>query len=154
MRSLGLSLEDLTPCDMSVCGANNSNIKVLGALLIEFSTGAKPGDPSTKQIVYICDGVVGALLSLEACIDLKLVEEQFPHACVSTVEENIGESSAQQEGSKKSKCSCKCSIRKKAPDAPTEMPMDPTVQNVPRLQQWILFFLFQRTFLIFVDGLV
>ena len=37
MRSLGLSEEDLTPCDMSVCGADNANIVVLGVLLVEFS---------------------------------------------------------------------------------------------------------------------
>ena len=36
MRSLGLNEEDLTPCDMTVCGADNASIKVLGAVLIEF----------------------------------------------------------------------------------------------------------------------
>ena len=80
LRSLGLSEDDLTPCDMSVRGANNSSIKVLGALLVEFSLGQgnkQPGQvqPTSKQIVYICEGVVGALLSLEACIDLGLVQE-------------------------------------------------------------------------------
>ena len=62
MRSLGLCEEDLTPCDMSVCGANNSSIRVLGALLIEFSREQSNPNLVSKQIVYICDGVVGPYL--------------------------------------------------------------------------------------------
>ena len=42
MRSLGLSENDLTPCDISVCGADNSNIKVLGAVLVEFKCRDSP----------------------------------------------------------------------------------------------------------------
>ena len=57
---------------MSVCGANSSSIKILGALMIDFSQGPKATDLTSNQIVYICDGVAGALLSLEACIDLGL----------------------------------------------------------------------------------
>ena len=69
LRSLGLSEQDLTPCDMTVCGANNINIHVLGALLVEFSHKDMPitpgvTQPTSKQIVYICEGVVGVLLSL------------------------------------------------------------------------------------------
>ena len=75
MRSLGLSVQDLTPCDMTVCSANNSNMAVLGAVLVEFSSTSQQ---TSKQIVYICEGVVGTLLSLEACIDLGLVDEKFP----------------------------------------------------------------------------
>ena len=56
LRSLGLSEQDLTPCDMTVCGANSSNIQVLGALLVEFSHKQQlitPGvsQPTSKQIV-------------------------------------------------------------------------------------------------------
>ena len=76
LRSLGLTVADLTPCDMTVCGANNSNMSILGAVLIEFTSTPKH---TSKQIVYICEGVVGTLLSLEACIDLGLVEESFPN---------------------------------------------------------------------------
>ena len=77
-RSLGLSEDDLTPCSMSVCSANNANINVLGALLVEFSLGPENENSISKQIVYICDGVTGVLLSLEACVDLGLVKDSFP----------------------------------------------------------------------------
>ena len=127
LRSLGLSEEDLTPCDMTVCGANNSSIQVLGALLVEFSLSPlnhepRPSQPTSKQIVYICEGVVGALLSLEACIDLGLVQEQFPHiTCVPC--ENSSEASPSK---KKDNCDCKCPLRSTAPDVPSEEPMEPT----------------------------
>ena len=88
---------DLTPCDMSVCGADNANIKVLGALLVEFAY--KNTALKSKQVVYICDGVGGALLSLEACIDLGLVSDNFPNNAVG------GECHAAQTG-KKDGCSC------------------------------------------------
>ena len=77
MWSLGLDVGDLTPCDMTVCGANSANISVLGAVLVEFACKSTP--LRSKQVVYICEGVKGALLSLEACIDLGLVDEEFPH---------------------------------------------------------------------------
>ena len=139
LRSLGLTEQDLTPCDMTVCGANNSSIRVLGALLVEFShkQPTTPGVtlPTSKQIVYVCEGVVGALLSLEACLDLGLVEEQFPHAAVVRPCES---SSVASPSKKKDGCDCKCALRSVAPDVPTQMPMDPTTQNVPRLHKWIL----------------
>ena len=50
MRSLGVSEEDLTPCDMSVCGADNSDIKVIGAVLVEFKC---KGVPKTSKR-YMC----------------------------------------------------------------------------------------------------
>ena len=62
MRSLGLYEEDLTQCDISVCGADNSSIKVLGAALVEFKCRESP--LTSKQVVYVCEGVAGALLSL------------------------------------------------------------------------------------------
>ena len=129
LRSLGLCEEDLTPCDMTVSGANNSNIKVLGALLVELSRGSSQGDLTTKQIIYICEGVVGALLSFEACVDLGLVRDDFPQTCVSV---------AGQGSRKNPDCECKCPVREEAPDVPVDMPMLPTPQNIPKLQAWIM----------------
>ena len=77
LRSLGLTEEDLTPCDMSVCSASNTNIHVIGALLVEFSRGTNKSDRTTKQIVYMCEGVRGVLLSFEACVDLVIEEDSI-----------------------------------------------------------------------------
>ena len=128
MKSLGMSEAHLTPCDMSVTGANSVSITVLGAMLVEFSS--KDGSHSSKQVVYVCEGVSGALLSLEACIDLGVVSESFPNAantnnCFSA---HIG---------KKYGCDCTCPIRSIAPDVPNEIPFEPIEENVSKFEAWI-----------------
>ena len=84
----------------------------------------------SKQVVYICDGVAGALLSLEACIDLGLVSESFPQCAAQ------GACSTAQQA-KKEGCDCKCPVRKVAPEPPSDMPFEPIPSNVPKLEAWI-----------------
>ena len=128
MRSLGLSEDDLTPCDMSVCGADSGNIKVLGAVLTEFAI--RNTAKRSKQVVYICEGVAGALLSLEACIDLQIVNESFPQPV------DKSECSAAQQ-MKKDSCDCSCPARSTAPEPPEKIPFEPSASNVPKLEAWI-----------------
>ena len=60
----------------------------------------------SKQVVYICEGVTGALLSLEACIDLGLVSTNFPQPFQTSSCESVVDH-------KNLKCDCKCPIRAK-----------------------------------------
>ena len=109
MKSVGMSESHLTPCDMSVTGAKSSSIVVLGAMLVEFST--KDTGQTSKQVVYICEGVSGALISLEACIDLGIVNKNFPsltkvdQCCSAHIGKKVG-------------CDCNCPVRSTAPDVP------------------------------------
>ena len=128
MRSLGMNESHLTPCDMSVTGANSASIKVMGAMLVEFSS--KQGNNTSKQVVYVCEGVSGALLSLEACIDLGLVTNSFPHVTVDS------ECNTVQTG-KKSGCECSCPVRATAPDIPKTLPFKPVEDNIKKLDTWI-----------------
>ena len=127
MRSLGLSETDLTPCDMSVCGADSTDIKVLGAVLVELK--CKGASATSKQVVYICEGVAGALLSLEACVDLGLVAENFPYPAESSCK------AVELQGQEN--CECKCPSRTKPPPPPKSMPFEPTAENVKKLEDWI-----------------
>jgi hypothetical protein len=126
MRSLGICEEDLTPCDKSVCGADSSDIKVLGAVLVEFK--CKDLSPTSKQVVYVCEGVAGALLSLEACIDLGLVAESFPYPSQASSCDAVKDVAD---------CECKCPTRAEAPTPPDTQPFEPSVANVPKLEEWI-----------------
>ena len=128
MRSLGLDEKNLAKCSMFVTGANNARIKVLGAMLIEFRSRSSKN--TSKQVVYVCDGVVGALLSLEACIDLGLVHEKFPHA---TVDQHSVSAAGKKAG-----CDCKCPDRADAPDVPAKLPFNPVPENVKKLEAWIM----------------
>ena len=128
MRALGIKQEDLLKTDMCVRGAGNQKIEVLGVLLVSLS---QPGSSShSKQMVYICEGVTGPLLSLEACQDLGLVDQDFPRQ-----PPTITVSLSQQ--GKESGCKCGCPVREVAPDAPAEIPFEPIPANVPKLEQWI-----------------
>ena len=128
MRSLGIGEQDLTPCDMSVCGADSSNINVLGAVLVEFKCKQSP--LTSKQVVYVCEEVAGALLSLEACVDLGLVAESFPNPLEASSCEAVKQQSVQG-------CECKCPIRAEAPTPPATLPFEPTAANVSKLEAWI-----------------
>ena len=128
MRSLGLSEDDLTSCDMSVCGADSTDIKVLGAVLVEFK--CKDSPLTSKQVMYICEGVAGALLSLNACIDLGLVPENFPKPGHNSACQSVNQQSSQN-------CECKCPLRTKPPDPPFELPFKPIPTNITQHENWI-----------------
>merc|ERR1712218_539191 len=48
-----------------------------------------------------------------------------------------GAAAAALKAGKDPKCPCKCPVRETAPDPPTELPMAPTQENVPALEEWI-----------------
>ena len=113
---------------MNVVGADSASIKVLGAVLVEF--GFRSNELKSKQIVYICEGVAGALLSLEACIDLGLVNTDFPKPRLTQPC-----NAAQQ---KKDGCLCSCPVRVVAPDPPDQLPYEPIAANTDKLYDWIM----------------
>ena len=75
-RAMGIREDDLIPADMTIFSADDSKIAVLGSVLVSL-TCDKSG-MSTQQVIYICKGTSGALLSLEACVALGLVPRNFP----------------------------------------------------------------------------
>ena len=126
MRSLGLCERDLTPCAIGICGADNSDINVLGAALVELKCKESP--LLSKQVVYVCEGVAGALLSLEACIDLGLVEGKFPHPATVRTCDAVKQQT-------KDGCDCKCPARAEPSAPPDTLPYEAITANVPKLQQ-------------------
>ena len=80
--------------------------------------------------MYICEGVAGALLSLDACIDLGLVPENFPKPGHNSACQSVNQQSSQN-------CECKCPLRTKPPDPPLELPFKPIPANITQLENWI-----------------
>ena len=131
MRSLGLSESDLTKCDMRLYGADNGDINLVGVVPVMI-TDTQSGE-WTKQILYVCERASTLLLSLEACIDLGYTSENFPQSesgsqCASNASSRAG---------KRPGCPCTCPVRERAPDVPAELPMEPTPENIPKLEKWI-----------------
>ena len=85
----------------------------------------------TKQIMYICEGVASPILSLEACEDLGLVGNKFPSGPCSV------SASHSRTQVKESSCKCGCPVREVAPDVPVEIPYEPVLSNLTKLEQWI-----------------
>ena len=70
------------------------------------------------------------MLSLEACIDLGLVSEQYPHSKTITY-------CHVAKAGKKDECDCRCPARSTASDIPKSLPLEPTEENVKKLETWI-----------------
>ena len=132
MRALGLTEAKLMKCDLRLYAADNSDINLLGAVFV-IITDTQTGR-ETRQLLYVCNNAASLLLSLEACTDLGLISSDFP---VSRSESAQVVSNAAARAGKKPDCDCKCPVRETAPDAPTELPLEPTPDNTPRLEQWI-----------------
>ena len=130
MRAMGLTEANLMKCDLRLYGADNSDINLLGAVFV-IITDTRTGR-DTRQLLYVCEKAASLLLSLEACTDLGLVSPEFPAS-----ESAQFASNAAARAGKKQDCDCKCPVRVTAPDAPTELPLEPTPENAPRLEQWI-----------------
>ena len=71
IRRLGLVESHLTPCEMELTSADKSSISILGAIPVIITDLAS--GYFTRQILYICNKASSLLLSLQACIDLKMV---------------------------------------------------------------------------------
>ena len=109
----------MTRCDLRLYAADNSDINLLGiipVIITDVVTGHY-----TRQIVYICRRASSLLLSLEACEDLGYISQDFPSSHYGT-----SSNAATLAAGKKPDCDCKCPVRETAPDAPTELPFEPT----------------------------
>ena len=130
MRSMGVSEADLVRCAMRLYGADGADINLIGAvpvIITDTATGRQ-----TRQVLYICHNASSLLLSLEACEDLGYINKNF------TTHEHVQlTSNAATRTGKKPDCDCECPVRETAPDAPTVLPLEPTPDNVLKLEQWI-----------------
>ena len=99
---------------------------------------------SCKQIVYICKGTNGALLSLEACVALWIVPKNFPSpgSAGLTPKEVAGAAVSDPERKpeqckKRKSCDCRCPYRTEPMGRPKTLSFAPTQANIKRLEAWI-----------------
>ena len=153
-RQLGVREDDLLQTSLAMTGADNSSIKVLGAVVVELQSEGV----STKEFVYICKGTKGCLLSVDTCVNLGIVPEVFPMtgsiSSVKELKENISmerrttkEEMTKEETTKepgkegqskvRKGCDCKCPDQEMPPELPTEIPIPATEENREKLESWI-----------------
>ena len=79
IRRLGLNESDLIPVTTQMHAANNNKIKILGAVLIEFSGTSANGERLyTRQVTYVTDSSDKLFLSREGCAKLGMISDSFP----------------------------------------------------------------------------
>ena len=139
IHRLGITAEDLIPVRMKMHAANDSPLKILGAIILRFGGRNRKGETrKTRQIVYVTDSTEKVYLSREGCIALGLISEGFP---------TIGEAaSVKQCDESKMAGDCHCPRRQKPPPRPTTIPFPATEENKDRLQHWLLDYYKSSTF--------
>ena len=83
LDELGLSVRDLIPITLTMRAANNSQLPIMGAILLRLS------NPKTKkvtrQMVYVTPSVTKLFISREACTELGIIDPSFPHSTTAVV---------------------------------------------------------------------
>ena len=135
MKRLGLKTTDLLPVSLKMHAANNSDIKILGAILVKI---AEPqGRRSSRQMVYITDHVSNLFLSRETCTDLGIIPTGFPTTlCSSTANQPaaITPDTPQPDTPRP----CPCPRRSQPPPILSELPYPATEDNRDKLEKFLL----------------
>ena len=129
LRSLGITEDHLTKCSMTLYGADNTDINLLGIVPVTITD--RISRRQTKQFLYICQKPPrNILLSLEACIDLGYVDSNFPSSQREAEQSEMSVDTSVNRAGKKQECDCQCPARALAPDVPTKIPFEPSEANL------------------------
>ena len=86
VTNLDLKIEDLVPVKTVVWAANRTDIKIIGATIVNIKTNAPGSLKMKKKVAFISDMATIPYLNLEACKHLGLVPESFPRVTVDGVQ--------------------------------------------------------------------
>ena len=130
ISQLGIGIKNLIPVKVKMSAANETQLKILGAVILRFSGISSEGDSrQTRQIVYVTDTTDRIYLSREGCIALGLISKDFP---------TVGEVKTIELGTESSGEECDCPRRQLPPPRPDTIPFPPTTENKVRLKEWLL----------------
>ena len=167
LKVLGIRKEDLLQTKLTVTSADSSKMTILGVVLLEFRhpdtkeivpelvyicEGTKTNLLSFGACVAL--GYMSPNMSTvsnpEACITTQTKTDQTEPVCTAKkmiegarcrekIEVDLG--TTLPGGVRRGKvgdCPCDCPLRSLPPDPPDEMPYEPKVENVKKLEAWIL----------------
>ena len=130
ISQLGIGIKNLIPVKVKMSAANETQLKILGAVILRFSGISSEGDSrQTRQIVYVTDTTDRIYLSREGCIALGLISKDFP---------TVGEVKTIELGTESSGEECDCPRRQLPPPRPDTIPFPPTTENKVMLKEWLL----------------
>ena len=141
----GFKKTDLIPVKQRMYAANRQPIEILGAIVVRLSGTDKNGKRlEAPVIVYISPDTSNFYVSRQALIALRIITPEFPR--VGEIEEvaaNNEESFAKAGEAPKSFAKpgeapkCGCLPRTAPPKRPDKLPFPATVENIPKMKNWM-----------------
>jgi hypothetical protein len=151
LTDLGIKPDTILPLQSRIEGASSEPISLLGGIVVEVSGTTATGKCiSTLQLLYISKSVKHLYMSLDACIALQVVPEQFPLLGSCSPETGVSAAiSAQDTPYTPQKCTntgvlqpgtppCSCPTRCLPPTDKPVLPCAATTENLPILKRYIL----------------
>jgi hypothetical protein len=120
IRALGISEQDLVPTSHRITSVTSAAMDIAGVLFASISAKGQV----TKQAIYVGRNIEGLFLSVKALHDLGSIPSAFPVPVPTTINAVVTE--------------CSCPERQPVPPMPSKIPFEPSKENVPKLEEWIL----------------
>ena len=79
LSELNIQLDTIFPLQARIEGASSEPITLIGGIIVEISGESDSGQViSTLQLMYVSKAVKQVYLSLDACVSLQVVPQDFP----------------------------------------------------------------------------
>ena len=150
LSQLGVDKSNLIKCNKVITAVGNHKMACLGWIPVQFWVNGN----GTKQALYICDRVQRLYFSKRGCIDVGILPKSFPFPSkeysiaepeIHNTVEAVGSSIANQPSTNIQRSPIPTNTENTSstvlPDLPTrpeKTPYPATVENVPKLKQWLL----------------
>ena len=130
-KQLQLQESDLSSTEKQVRVVGGRLLKCYGKCKVRFQVGAQ----QTVQDLYFCDNVERLYFSKKACIEVKILPENYPMPMEAVANEDHTCVVLQNTNGKTSTGRAKQRI---PPQKPKRIPFEPTEENIPKLKKFLL----------------
>ena len=157
LSELNIQPDSIFPLQARIEGASSEPITLTGGIIVEISGENDSGQViSTLQLMYVSKAVKHVYLSLDACVGLQVVPQNFPKigSCPPTPAKHLAAINAtisriEAVPAQHTKCTntgviqpgteqCSCPNRALPPTSSPKLPCAATEENLPKLKQYIL----------------
>ena len=139
LNALGAKRESIFPLSTVVNTVTKSSVDIIGGIFLRITAYDERSSTvrSTRQLCYVSTTIRGIYLSEDACLALGCIPASFPTIgdCAPIETPSPGKCENTGVGSS---VSCHCPKRAMPPADKPELPCQPTVENLPRLKEYIL----------------
>ena len=131
---LGIHNNNLIPYNKQVTAVGGSKLQCSGWFPITFQLN----EHRTNQPLFICDKIDWLYFSKQGCIDLKILPPTFPSPMtIPTENTSTVHATSTQSGNNTNQSDCQSTAKPILASWPTSLPYHPTVQNIPKLEQFL-----------------